>query len=217
MSFHDIIILCMEMVGTIAFSASGALTGIKCRMDIFGICVLAVITSVGGGMMRDVLLRKVPDALLNPAYVVVAAAVALFVSVILYFKKDLLQGHFSVLYDRVMLMMDTIGLGIFTVSGVIIGIHAGYKYNLFLLVVLGTLTGVGGGLLRDVLAEQPPYIFVKHFYACASIIGALVCALVYPVFGEILAMAAGSLLVIVIRYLAIRFQWNLPHIEMDKE
>ena len=144
MEVQALIIFCMEMAGTVAFAASGAMTGISRRMDVFGVCVLGVVTAVGGGMMRDVILGNVPGALTKPVYVVAAVITALLIFAVLYFKRDMLQGRFGLLYDRMMLVMDSVGLGIFTVVGVITGIRNGYLENTFLLTFLGTLTGVGG-------------------------------------------------------------------------
>ncbi len=210
MNIQNSIVFCMELMGTVAFAASGAMTGIQRKMDIFGVCVLGVIAAVGGGMTRDMILGNVPSALIRPVYVSVAVITALTVFSVLYFKKNLLEGRFGILYDKTMLIMDSIGLGIFTVIGVITGIQAGFIENTFLLTVLGTLTGVGGGLLRDILAGQPPYIFVKHVYACASVVGALSCVWIYRTLGQISAMVAASLLVIIIRFLAAHYHWNLP-------
>ena len=81
--------------------------------------------------------------------------------------------------------------------------------------MLGTLTGVGGGLLRDMMAGQPPYIFVKHIYACASVVGAVSCVWIYRIFGQLPAMVISSLLVVVIRFLAAHYRWNLPRIRME--
>ena len=94
---------------------------------------------------------------------------------LVYIKRDVMDGGFKIVYDKVMLIMDTIGLAIFTVVGVNIGIQQGYIEKLFLLTFLGTITGVGGGLMRDVMAGEKPYIFVKHVYASASVVGAMVC------------------------------------------
>ena len=105
--------------------------------------------------------------------------------------------------------MDSIGLGIFTVMGVNTGIRQGYGSNVFLLVFVGTITGVGGGLLRDMMAGVPPYIFVRHIYACASIVGAIVCVWMQQ-FGAVWAMVMGSCVVVLIRYLAAHYRWNLP-------
>ena len=206
----------MELAGTIAFAASGAMVGIHCRMDIFGVCVLGVMTAVGGGMTRDVILGNVPGALVKPVYVLAAVITALFVFTVLYFRKNVLQGRFGIVYDRIMLVMDSLGLGIFTVMGVMTGINEGYGENAFLLTVLGTLTGVGGGLLRDMMAGQPPYIFVKHIYACASVVGAVSCVWIYRIFGQLPAMVISSLLVVVIRFLAAHYRWNLPRIRMER-
>lgn len=105
--------------------------------------------------------------------------------------------------------MDSIGLGIFTVVGVNTGIRQGYGSNVFLLVFVGTITGVGGGLLRDMMAGVPPYIFVRHIYACASIVGAIVCVWMQQ-FGAVWAMVVGACVVVLIRYLAAHYRWNLP-------
>ena len=217
MDIQSLIFLLMDLAGTIAFAASGAIVAIRQKMDIFGVCVLGVCTAVGGGMMRDVILGQIPAALKDPKYVAVAATASLLVFLIFYFKQEFFEGRVRVYYDLVMLVMDTIGLGIFTVFGVKAGVAAGYMDNTFLLAFLGTLTGVGGGLLRDVMAEVPPYIFVRHVYACASIAGAVLCVWLYRGFGELPALVIGSLSVILIRYLAVRYRWNLPRISGRKK
>lgn len=209
------IVFYMEIVGTIAFAASGAIVGIERGMDVFGVCVLGVITAVGGGMIRDVILGNIPGALVKPVYVAVAVSTALLVFAAFYFRQGLLRGKAGLLYDRVMFVMDSVGLGIFTVMGVMTGIQNGYQDNSFLLVFLGTLTGVGGGLLRDMMAEVPPYIFVKHIYACASLGGALSCVYIYHSFGQIPAMLISSVLVILIRFLAAYYRWNLPRVKKE--
>ena len=216
MEIQNVIVFCMELMGTVAFAVSGAMTGVNCGMDVFGVCVLGVITAVGGGMTRDVILGNVPGALTRPVYVIAAVATAVAVFAASYFKRHLLQGAVGILYDRVMLIMDSIGLGIFTVMGVMTGIGQGYIDNTFLLTVLGTLTGVGGGLLRDMMAGQPPYIFVKHIYACASVVGAVSCVYMYRIFGQIPAMVTASVLIIGIRFLAAHYHWNLPRIEIEE-
>lgn len=215
MEVQDLLIFCMELAGTIAFAASGAMVGIHCSMDIFGVCVLGVVTAVGGGMTRDIMIGNVPGALTEPVYVTAAVVTALLVFTILHYRKNALQGRFGVAYNSIMLVMDSVGLGIFTVMGVMTGINEGYMENTFLLTVLGTLTGVGGGLLRDMMAGQPPYIFVKHIYACASVVGAVSCVWIYRISGQLPAMITASLLIIVIRFLAAHYRWNLPRIQME--
>ena len=216
MDIQSLIVFCMEVAGTIAFAASGAMVGIHRGMDIFGICVLGVVTSVGGGMTRDIILGNVPGALIDPVYVVVALFTTLMVFSVFYFKRTLPRGRLGIFYERAMLVMDSIGLGIFTVVGVTTGIRYGYLDNTFLLTFLGTLTGVGG-LLRDMMAGVPPYIFVKHIYACASVAGAISCVYIYREFGQIPAMVIASLLVVLIRFLAAHYRWNLPRITLPSE
>lgn len=216
MEIQKLLVFIMELVGTVAFSVSGAMVGIEQNMDIFGVCVLGIFTAVGGGMVRDIIIGTVPSALINPVYVGVAAAAALGVFVVLLLRKKHLHGRFRAAYDTVMLIMDALGLGIFTAVGVRTGINAGYPDNTFLLVFLGTLTGVGGGLLRDVMAGVPPYIFVKHIYALASIAGACVFILLYRAFGEVAALIGAAVLVVTIRLLAAHYHWNLPRLKIKE-
>lgn len=216
MEIQKLLVFIMELVGTVAFSVSGAMVGIEQKMDIFGVCVLGIFTAVGGGMVRDIIIGTVPSALINPVYVAVAAISALAVFVVLLLRKKHFHGRFRAAYDAVMLIMDALGLGIFTAVGVRTGINAGYPDNTFLLIFLGTLTGVGGGLLRDMMAGVPPYIFVKHIYALASIAGACVFILLYRAFGEVAALIGSSVLVVTIRLLAAHYHWNLPRLKIKE-
>jgi len=214
MDYQSIITFFMEMAGTVAFAASGAMVGVERNMDIFGVSVLGVVTAVGGGMIRDIVLGIIPpNVFTNPVYALVATITSCVVFLVFYWKRQLLEGHMRLTYDRVMLVMDSIGLGIFTVVGVNTGIRSGYMDNVFLLVFLGTITGVGGGLMRDMMAGVPPYIFVKHIYACASIVGAIVCVYTYRWFGVVFSLIFGSAAVILMRYLAAHYRWNLPKLK----
>jgi len=216
MGYQETITFILEMIGTVAFAASGALVGSEQKMDIFGVTVLGVITAVGGGMIRDVTLGIIPPGVFQkPVYAAVAVLTSVLVFFLLYFKRELLEGN--VTYDKVMLVMDSVGLGIFTVVGVNTGIRQGFADNIFLLVFVGTITGVGGGLLRDMMAEVPPYIFVKHIYACASIVGAIVCVYTYRLFGVVASLIFGSAAVILMRYLAAHYRWNLPKLSTEQK
>lgn len=216
MDLQSIAVFILEMIGTVAFAASGAMVGAGRKMDIFGVCVLGVVTSVGGGMIRDIILGiNPPGVFQNPVYAAVATVTSCIVFIVLYQKKELLLGHFREVYDRVLLIMDTIGLGVFTVIGVNTGIQQGYVHDTFLLVFLGTITGVGGGLLRDMMAGVPPYIFVRHIYACASIAGAICCALLSERFGSLEGMVIAAAVVILIRFLAAYYHWNLPRMDAE--
>ena len=204
----ELFILVIELAGTMAFAASGAMTGMKKDMDIFGICILALTTAVGGGVVRDLILGNTPPATFrNPIYAPVAIATAL-VLFLPWVRRFLMRDQR--LYDLAMLVLDTAGLGIFTVVGMRIAYAAVPNPTLFLLVFVGVVTGVGGGVIRDMMAGDTPYIFVKHIYACASLAGALVCAALWNPAGEMAAMAVGMTVVIVLRLLSAHYRWNLP-------
>ena len=218
MDYQSIITFFMEMAGTVAFAASGAMVGVERNMDIFGVSVLGVVTAVGGGMIRDIVLGIIPpNVFTNPVYALVATITSCVVFLVFYWKRQLLEGHMRLTYDRVMLVMDSIGLGIFTVVGVNTGIRSGYMDNVFLLVFLGTITGVGGGLMRDMMAGVPPYIFVKHIYACASIVGAVVCVYMNRFVGNVEGMMVACFVIILIRYLTAHYRWNLPRLHNGSE
>lgn len=204
----EIVILIFELIGTVSFAASGAMTGIKKGMDTFGVAILGLCTAVGGGAIRDVILGITPPAtFVNPVYAVVALLTA--VAVFLPGSQRFLRRK-SHMYDRSMFLMDTLGLSIFTVVGIRTAMLQDGSYSVFLLIFVGVITGVGGGILRDVLAGNTPYVFVKHFYACASIIGAVACILLWGPVGQTIAMATGAAVIIVLRFLAAHYKWSLP-------
>ena len=196
----ELLFFVLEIIGTVAFAVSGALAAIRKKMDIFGVVILGMTTAVAGGIIRDLILGVTPPAaFVEPVYALVAVGVSLIIF-IPAIRKALSR------LEAVLLVMDSIGLAIFTV----IGVRAGMQYhNLFLNIFVGTVTGVGGGVLRDLFAGNRPYIFVKHFYACASIIGALICSLLWN-FNSLIAMICGMGSIFVLRILAAVFKWSLP-------
>ena len=147
-----------------------------------------------------------PSALLDSRYILISiiTSVLIFIPNIRRFITS--RPH---LYEVLMLVTDSLGLGIFTVCGLKVGIDSGFSENPLLLTFISVVTGVGGGVLRDVFAGERPYIFVKHIYACAAIAGALVSYLLWG-FGEYYAMSAGLVLIVAIRFLAAKFHWSLP-------
>lgn len=202
------VITVFEIIGTVAFAASGAIVALKKEMDIFGVAILGLFTAVGGGVIRDMILGNTPPAVFkDPVY----ALVAIITSIIIFLPsvRGLLKKSPKV-YDIVMLIMDSVGLGIFTVAGIQTAKSVNPDSGYFLLVFVGIVTGVGGGLLRDICAGVTPYIFVKHFYACASLVGSLLCALLWNYTSENIAMISGSAAVLVLRILAAKFRWSLP-------
>lgn len=216
MDYSELMIFIMEIIGTIAFASSGAMLAVQKEMDLFGVCVLGVTTAVGGGLIRDLILGIIPPGMFRrPVYTLVAVAVCVLLFILLYLNRNLWKGRFGVAYDKMMLIFDAVGLGIFTVVGINTAWNAGYGQK-FLLVFVGVITGVGGGLIRDMMAEVKPYILTKHIYACASIAGAVVCVLSRQRLGQLGAMVTGAAVVILIRFLAAHYRWNLPRIPLEQ-
>ena len=207
-AMSDVLVFVLELIGTVAFAVSGAIVGIKKQMDLFGVIVLGICTAVGGGIVRDLILGVTPPVTFqNPVYTLTAAAV----SVLMFLPHMRARiGRHEPVFDRLLLVMDAVGLGVFTVVGVQCAYQQSEDYTLFLLIFVGLITGVGGGVLRDVFSGERPYIFVRHFYACASIVGALICALCWRALGGNAAMLFGAAVVVVLRLLAAYYHWNLP-------
>lgn len=204
----DAFIFILNFLGTLAFAASGAMIGLKKNMDIFGVCILGLTTAVGGGVIRDLILGLTPPmAFQDPT----SAVVALVTSAV-FFSRQVRQmlTYNQRRYDLLLFWMDSLGLGAFTVIGVELAFSQAAHPTFFLLIFVGTLTGVGGGVLRDLLAQEVPYIFVKHIYACASLAGAILCAGMWNHVGSMDAMLVGMGTVVLIRCLAAHYHWNLP-------
>lgn len=204
------LLLLFEIMGTVAFAVSGAMVALSKKMDVFGVAVLGLVTAVGGGVIRDLILGITPPKTFqNPVY----AAVAIATSLIIFIPavRRFLSG--KEVYDKIMLLMDSAGLGIFTVVGIETAYLANQSHSIFLLIFVGVITGVGGGIIRDILAQTTPAILVRHFYATASIIGAVICILLWNSFGQSAAVIGGASSVLILRLLAAKYHWSLPKAE----
>lgn len=193
----------IDVLGTVAFAISGVLAALRKRLDIFGILIVAAVTSVGGGTLRDVLIGKTPVTwMLNISFVYL-----ILVTVVLavIFRKQLKYLR------RSLFLFDTIGIALYTITGVQIGLQVGL--NPAICVALGTMTACFGGVIRDILCTEIPVIFRKEIYASACIAGGLVYVLLdyYRVYPEFIAIIAGST-VIIIRIAAVIFEIKMPDI-----
>lgn len=207
----------MEILGTIAFSISGAIEAMKKKMDLLGVLVLGLVTAVGGGIVRDMIIGHLPPASfqdpMNALLALATAFVAFVIGMIVSAKKTSLH---SALWNQALLLSDAFGLGAFTVLG-IQGVQAQTDYEgTAILLFVGVITGVGGGLLRDIFAGNVPYIFRKHVYATASIAGACAYLLLQKTGYRGFAAITSMLLVVLLRVLAAHFEWNLPHVELPE-
>ena len=201
----------LEIIGTAAFAISGAMIAIDKGADIFGVLFLAVITALGGGIIRDTLLGNTPPMMFTSyKFVAVAVLCALTLFIIAYSNIE----RYARLYDwmdKVVNIFDAVGLAVFTVSGVNL---AASIYGLdmpLLLVLMGMTTGVGGGMLRDVLTNSMPMVLCHRIYAVASLAGALLYYLLL-FFGYAAGASAvvTCVLIFTLRMMATVFNWHLP-------
>lgn len=200
-----------EIVGTVAFSISGAMLAIERSLDLFGVVFLGAVTAIGGGIIRDLLLGQVPpQAFVNYIYLLFAVLTALIVFVIAHWRSRR-EKSIQFMNDTVLNIFDAAGLGIFSVIGVQNTINAGFGDNAFFCVFLGLTTGVGGGMLRDVLSRSTPAVLRKHIYALASLAGA-VCYYLLQIYAPAVSIFLSTLLVIILRILASHYRWTLPRI-----
>ena len=165
----EFFIYVLDLFGTVAFAITGAFKAIEKKLDIVGILVLATITGVAGGTIRDVILGRIPNSIVDPNYVIVTIASGL----VIFFLYSRLKKHWNLF-----LKFDAIGLGVFTIIG------ATFAYNVFglnflAILLAGILTATGGGILRDMFVNQVPIVFIKEFYLSASFIGIVVFSIIF--------------------------------------
>ena len=214
---NSLIMTIIENIGLIAFAISGAVVAAKKDMDLFGINLMALVTATGGGLIRDIIIDRIPPVMfVNPSLTIITLITANIAFVVMYLKKPMPKGITPV-YDKLLFWLDTLGLAAFTVDGAFAGIYSDYSDNLFLVAFLGVITGIGGGLIRDVLADKVPYVLVKHVYAIACIAGAAVTVLLWKFTGnELISSICGFTTIVLMRFLAMHFEWNLPTVHMHE-
>lgn len=188
----------------------------KKKMDMLGVLVLGLVTAVGGGILRDVLMGELPPAAFqNPRYGMIALGAAFVAFWVGFFLSRRKRDIHSLIWDYTLLISDAVGLGAFTILGIRYVQHQlGYD-NPVLLMFVGVVTGVGGGVMRDVFAGNIPYIFRKHVYATASIAGAMAYLCLEKTGYIELAAISSVLLVLLLRLLAAKFKWNLPSVDLN--
>jgi len=194
----------LEIIGTMAFAMSGALTAMNKKLDPFGVFIIAFVTAVGGGTLRDMLIGRTPVGWmleLNYVYVIVVG----FILAILFRKKlDRLRTS--------LLLFDAVGLGVFTIIGLEKGINVGLSP--VICIALGTMTACFGGVIRDILCGEIPVIFRKEIYATICIFGGIVFFLLrYLHFDNDILYLVTSLFIISFRLMAVKFKWSLPTLE----
>lgn len=207
MTFPEVeFISAVEILGTFAFAVSGAIAAIRNRYDIFGVLVLAFVTAVGGGTIRDMMVGNVPVSWLTNNLAIASATVGFLV--VLAMRSHIKKFQKWILY------FDAAGLGLFTVMGTQVGLDAGMSIGIS--VTLGTITGSFGGVIRDVLSGTKPLIFRDEIYAMASYIGGLLFVGMLAVTHAVIwAQIVGIASIIVMRMVALNREWRLPQINYE--
>jgi uncharacterized membrane protein YeiH len=198
---HEFTLLyCFDLFGTCVFAISGALAAGQKRMDIFGAAALGTVTAVGGGSLRDILLNQNVFWIINPTYLYIAV----IASMITYFAAR----KFSI-PKKVLLLSDAIGLAVFTVIGVSKTLK--FSDSFYVVIIMGIMTGVVGGMIRDILSNEVPLVLRKEIYATAALLGAAVYVAMYnSQIPQSLCIVAGAMITLVCRLAAIFFNWSLP-------
>ncbi|HEM2750055.1 TPA: trimeric intracellular cation channel family protein [Streptococcus suis] len=214
MDFDFFLLIC-NYIGTIAFAVSGVIKGFKKKLDIFGISLLAIITAVGGGMIRDTMLGKIPTALTEPSSIYLSIGVALMMYVIVISKKQD-NPRDKQLYrylSKVNLTFDAIGLVIFALLGASAGIES--HLNSMATGILASLTGVGGGIIRDLLVNETPSVLKEDVYALLAFFAGLAyhILVVQLHFARIPSFIVCFAFFLLLRLLVIKYKLNLPNMD----
>ena len=211
------IVYILELIGTAAFAVSGAVVAIKKETDVFGVVFIAITTAVGGGIFRDLLIGNLPPvAFVQYEYVFVAAVTALGIFLFAYFRRDKNHHQHWATIDRVNNIFDALGLGAFTVIGMNRAILSGLGDNVFLVVFLGMITGIGGGILRDTLVRDIPFVLTERVYAVASLIGAGCYYTMYVLeINTVVSALVGIAVIFVIRMASSKYRWHLPRVRLQ--
>ena len=205
-----------DLIAICTAAVTGVLAASAIRADVFGAVVLGCTTAFGGGMLRDLLLGVTPPAALrNPLMLFVAAGVSLITFFLEYCFADKSPGEEMarqrIRHEQLFNAIDALSLSMFVIVGIDAAVAAGYADNAFLTVFVGVITGVGGGVLRDVMIRRIPIILQKRIYALAALLGAVLDVILLHLGcpGEVSAMIAVCVIML-IRLLSAKFRWNLP-------
>lgn len=207
----------LEIIGTIIFALQGSMIAIEYELDVFGIFILGLATAVGGGMTRDVILGNTPPNMFkDPIYCIVGASTVLIVICTYKIFVQKMNTKYQPLIKICTYISDAIGLGIFTVVGSQVCMQSGYSDNAFLCTFVGVMTGIGGGILRDVLVGRTPVVLRREIYAVAAIIGGIIYWFLSQGINSGAATYIATSIIILIRLLAVKKDMHLPKVHIDK-
>lgn len=196
----------LDFIGTTAFALSGALTAINKRLDPFGVFIIAFVTAVGGGTLRDMMIGKTPVGWMLDLRYVYVIVIGYILAIIFRKKLDRLRTS--------LFLFDTIGLGVFT----LIGLERGIVFGLhpLICIALGTMTACFGGVIRDILCNEIPVIFRREIYATVCMLGGIVFFALKEInLNQDVLYVITSAIMIIFRLLAVKYKWYLPALKQN--
>lgn len=203
-NLYSFIIQILDYFGTVAFAVTGAFKAIEKKTDLVGVIFLSIITGLAGGTIRDIVFGRIPPvALSNPLYVILTIATGIIIFV-LYPKT---KKHWNVF-----IKFDAIGLGVFTVIGATTA-YTLFGMNFLIIAFGGLITAIGGGIIRDIIVNEVPLVFLRELYATASFGGIVVFYFLLNVSSPIIASICGIISAIIIRLFTMRYGLNLPKVK----
>lgn len=197
------ILYLIDIVGTMVFAISGALSGREKKLDFFGIAAVGFITAIGGGTVRDILIGSTPVGWMNDLTYIIMIAAGILIS--LFFGKKVLQLR------RTFFMFDTIGIAVFTVLGLQKALSIGIQPAIA--VLMGMVSAVFGGVIRDIVCNEIPLIFRKEIYALTCLIGGILFMILKSLhLNQSLNILITVCFIVMFRVLAVKYKWQLPDI-----
>ncbi|HZS73580.1 MAG TPA: trimeric intracellular cation channel family protein [Candidatus Nitrosotalea sp.] len=198
------VVLILDLFGTMAFAVTGAFKAIEHKADIVGIIILATITGVAGGTIRDIVLGHFPPhSISDPNYVIITTVTGIAI----FFLYPKMQKHWNLF-----LKFDALGLGVFTAIGATLAYQL-FGMNFLAMALAGMVTAVGGGILRDMFVNEIPMVIVKELYASASFLGVVIFYVILMSGLQIEIATIGAILVTtILRLIAMKYNWNLPKV-----
>lgn len=190
----------LDLLGTVVFAMTGSLVARRKQLDIFGVVVIAFVTAVGGGTLRDMILGNTPVFwVTNPTYII-AVLVGVLLTIVLV--------RFKLMPNRPLLIADACGLALFTVIGTQVALNLSMHWSIA--IVMGVMSSVAGGMIRDVLSDDIPLVLRREIYATASLIGSIAYLVIVYMGFPTIAIAVSMTLTLVLRLTAIWRGWSLP-------
>lgn len=206
-------IFVLELIGTIAFAISGISVAIENELDLLGITLLGITTAVGGGIIRDITLGITPPTAFVRPFFTYVSLMTVAASLLFIYTAQIQKLLKIKALKQILFISDSVGLAAFTIIGANVAINHGFAQQLLLILFVGMITGVGGGVLRDLFTLKTPALFTKHVYGLASLVGAFTYFYLRLMITPELAVYLSATLIVLIRFITAHFNIELPKIK----